>query len=235
MITEASSTGIMVLLKESTRKLHDATEDGAFNQDLIKGKLPLDSYVALLTQLYLIHRALESHLHRLRAARTPFERVLRDYQFQEPYLIEDLAFFGRDVAKAEPLPATRAFIAEVDRLAEDNPVALLGVHYVFEGSNNGGKFIARALRRVYNLSGSNGTRYLDPYGENQPAYWQAFKNDMDAVGFSPEECETLIAAACHTFRAVGALHRDLQNTVAAACSTASRPASAGKCPFHNPQ
>lgn len=230
MLVTELTPGIMIQLKESTRKLHDATEDGTFNQDLIKGKLPLDAYVALLTQLYFVHRALESQLRRLRGTQAAFGRVLREYQFQEPYLLEDLAFFGRDVAKAEPLPATRGFIAEIDRLAEENPLALLGVHYVFEGSNNGGKFIARALRRVYNLSGSAGTRYMEPYGENQAAYWQAFKNDMDAVGFSPDECEALVSAACETFEAVGRIHGELQHRDAPSPSV--RTTSAGKCPFH---
>lgn len=237
MITQEVSPGIMLQLKESTRALHDETEDGAFNQDLVKGKLPLERYVESLAQLFLIHRTLEGHLRSCAAAHPAFGAVLRDYQFQEEYLRDDLTFFGRDVGKIEPLPATRSFIAGMDSLATHAPLALMGIHYVFEGSNNGSKFISKAVRRSYDLQDGNGTHYLDPYGDRQAEYWQAFKTSMNSVAFNPQETQAIVKGAQAAFAAVMQLHRELQNGAAAcaasAATTKPAAASAGKCPFHH--
>src|SRR5262245_5183411 len=98
---------IMLQLKESTQKQHDATEAGSFNDDLVKGKLPREKYVESLAQLFLIHRALESKLKEHRGENAAMDRVLREHYFQEPYLRDDLVFFGRDANSITPLPATR--------------------------------------------------------------------------------------------------------------------------------
>ena len=70
----------------------------------------------------------------------------------------------------------------MDRLASEQPMALLGILYVLEGSTNGSKFIARKVRPAYELPATGeGSAYLDPYGDVQPARWQEFKAAMDAL------------------------------------------------------
>jgi heme oxygenase len=80
------------------------------------------------------------------------------------------------------------------------------MRYVLEGSNNGNRFIARAIRKA--LPGAP-TRYLDPYGENQRPLWARFKADMEAVGFTPAEQDQIVLAAQEMFAAVGALSCEL--------------------------
>lgn len=236
MLVQETDTPIMLRLKQETQARHDATEDGAFNQELVKGRLALDRYVESIAQLFLIHRALESKLRANREKVPALASVLRDYQFQEPYLREDLAYFGRDPESISPLPATEKFFAAIERLAAHCPVGLLGMHYVFEGSNNGAKFISRAVRKAYNLPEQSGTRYLDPYGEHQRTYWQAFKDDMNAATFSSDESTAMVHAACGAFDLTMQLHRELYEGVVPgkkAAAAETKPASAGKCPFHH--
>jgi heme oxygenase len=229
MITEQNAP-IMVQLKESTQKMHDATEAGSFNDDLVKGKLPREKYVESLAQLLLIHRALESHLRRLNVTNPGMGQVLKDHYFQEPYLLHDLTFFGRRIEEIAPLPATAAFISTIEQIAKSQPVGLLGILYVLEGSNNGSKFISRAVTRAYSLANGDGTRYLDPYGDNQKQYWQEFKSDMNRVGFSATESAQLIHAAGQTFEAIMHLHRELQDCQSAPTQKTA-PMTSG-CPFH---
>lgn len=237
MTSQLHSAQIMVQLKESTREQHDAAEHGAFNEQLMKGRLPRESYVRSIEQFFLIHRALERRLRRLRGELPAFERVLREEQFQEPYLREDLQYFGIAIDAIAPLPATMRFIKHIETLAEQEPIALLGVHYVFEGSNNGSRFIARAVRRAYNLADTGGTRYLDPYGDRQTETWQTFKEAMNATPFTPEQTLAIVRAAGDTFMAVMALHRELYEQVeasaAVAASSMQKTTAAGKCPFHH--
>jgi len=230
-MTTPDRSSIMLRLKESTQSLHDATEDGTFNQELVKGNLPRDRYVEMLAQLFLIHRALEGHLRRHAASVPAFGSVLRDYQYQEPYLLADLVFFGRDTGTIETLPATKRLVNRIDEIAAREPAGLLGMHYVFEGSNNGSKFISKAVRRAYQLANGDGTRYLDPYGDHQRGYWQRFKDDMNAVEFTPAQRDAIVQTAGETFEGVMKLHGELHQSSAKAAAP-SAPAGAPKCPFH---
>ena len=85
--------------------------------------------------------------------------------------------------------------------------------YVLEGSTNGSKFIARAIRREYGLGEGPGASYLDPHGELQQERWQAFKRDMDDVGFTETEASAIIDAACRMFRALTDVSDELSETV----------------------
>lgn len=230
MFSANDTRPIMFELKESTQNLHDQTEHGNFNKELVNGRLPLTQFVESLAQFYLIHRALETQLRSHLPHSPAMAAVVLEYQFQEPYLLNDLAYFGRNCETIQPLPATNEFIARIDAAAAECPAALLGMHYVFEGSNNGSKFIARAIRRAYNLTDGNGTQYLDPYGDQQRDYWQAFKDAMNAQDFADAERHAIVRAASETFAAVMRLHRELDAGSTPAPQTAVP--KAGGCPFH---
>jgi len=133
---------------------------------------------------------------------------VRPYQYQEQSLRRDLAHLGRDEDGAAPLPAVREFAARVTDWAARNPVALLGILYVLEGSKNGGRYLARAVRRAYGFDGQ-GTEYLDPYGELQAERWQQFKADMDALPLTEVEKDDIVAAAASAFRSIMQLHQEL--------------------------
>jgi heme oxygenase len=72
---------------------------------------------------------------------------------------------------------------------------------VLEGSTNGGRFLARALRKSWNLDGE-GLSYFDPYGEEQPQKWAAFRRDMDEASFEADQEEAIIEMAKATFLAI---------------------------------
>jgi heme oxygenase len=198
----------MQQLRDSTRAEHDRAEHHAFQQAMFKGELSRESYIAWLGQMYLVHEALEKALRRAAGDHEAIETVVRDYQYQVPYLQQDLEFFGVDPAAIEPLPAVQRFISSIAE-AGDDPLRLLGLHYVLEGSNNGSRFIARHVARAYQLSTGQGLRYLDPYGDRQRAYWMAFKNDMGTIHFTSEDNARLIDAAREMYRTVAALADDL--------------------------
>ena len=97
-------------------------------------------------------------------------------------------------------------------MAGDDPLRLLGLHYVLEGSNNGSRYIARHVARAYDLAPGPGLRYLDPYGERQREYWMAFKNDMLAEGFTDVETALLVQGAKQMYQTVAELSDDLAAT-----------------------
>lgn len=202
-------------LKEETADHHKAAERHEFQQALVRGAVSRESYTDYLGQMLLVHTALEGALRRARAAIPAIGRVVHEFQFQEPYLRRDLACFGIDPASVAPLPSTRALIALIEQAERDRPLALLGHHYVLEGSNNGSKYIAKAIRRTFSLSGQAGTAYLDPYGDEQAPKWARFKADLESCGLGEAEGDTLVAAAAEMFEAIGGISEDLSRTVPA--------------------
>lgn len=210
-MTETTASA-MQQLRDSTREEHNRAEHHEFQRALVKGELARERYEAWLGQMYLVHDSLEKAL-RVATDRTgAIARVVHEYQYQVPYLLADLEFFGIDPASVEPQPATRRFAALVEQ-GQDDPLLLLGLHYVLEGSNNGGRYIARHVSKAYDLTPGAGLRYLDPYGDQQREYWMAFRDDMGAVDFSDADTARLVEAAKQMYRAVAELAEDLATTV----------------------
>ena len=199
---------VMQRLRESTRDLHDAAEHHDFQRAFAQGSLPKDRYVGYLKQMYLVHKALEEQLRNAAESSEAIRSVVDERQYQVPYLIEDLEFFGVDPDSIEALPGTQRLIDDIEQMASE-PASLLGLHYVLEGSNNGSRFIARGLMGVYGLAPGPGLRYLDPYGDEQRERWLAFRATMDEVGFSPEDSDRLLKSARHMFQGIVDISDDL--------------------------
>lgn len=200
---------VMTLLREGTSDLHTRAETHDFQKSLVSGRISREAYAAYLQQMLLVHRALESALRAAQDRVPAIARVVTAEQFQEPYLLEDLAFYDAPTTGYAPTPGTAALIERIQRDAQQQPLALLGHHYVLEGSNNGNRFIARAIRKAFGLTGDAGVRYLDPYGERQRDVWSAFKTEMDAQGFTEPDGAILLDAAKAMFQGITAISEDL--------------------------
>lgn len=201
----------MQQLRDSTREEHDRAEHHEFQQALVKGELSRDRYAAWLGQMYLIHDALETAMREAARHHVDLQKVVHEYQYQVPYLLQDLEFLGIDPGALAPLPATERFVSLIEQDSGD-PLLLLGLHYVLEGSNNGSRYIARHVAKAYDLAPGPGLQYLDPYGDRQREYWLAFKEDMGAVSFTAVETARLVAAAKQMYQTVAELADDLSST-----------------------
>lgn len=215
---KSDTPGTMLTLREATATHHRRAEQHEFQRQFVRGTLPKHLYLRWLGQMLHVHAALETQLDRLVARQQELRSLFDDSRRKVPGIQRDLAFLGGDPAAA-PLPAVRALTARMAQLAADEPLALLGVFYVLEGSTNGSKFIARKVRPAYELPDSGeGSAYLDPYGDVQPARWQEFKAAMDAQQFPADEVTRMVAEARATFDAVHDLGGELlaESTGAAA-------------------
>lgn len=204
----STATGIMDRLREGTKVLHDAAEGHAFQRTLFAGQLPPDSYAEYLGQMFCIYRALENALRAAQAARPEIRSVVKSHNYREQDLRRDLAHFDVNADAVEPLPATRTLLDQIAKAQADEPAALLGMHYVLEGSNNGNHFIAKNIRKAYALDGA-GASFLDPYGEMQRPRWAEYKQDLGAVSLTDAEADAMVAAAQDMFRAIGRISEEL--------------------------
>jgi len=195
-------------LKEQTAGLHRQVERSGFQQRLLAGRLPRGCYVGWLEQMLHVYEVLERRLP-ARESSAPNPGPLSALTWhRSAALVRDLAALGSSGA-GPPLRSTAALLAQLEAWA---PSQLLGALYVVEGSTNGGRHIAPAVRRAFALEGSDGTGFLDPYGQMQRDAWLGFVTDLNAL-VRPHDIESTIAAACVTFEAMGSIGAQLLETV----------------------
>jgi heme oxygenase len=191
----------MQRLKAETRDLHTLAETRTLQRAIATGEVEQTTFTAYLGQLYHVHRSLESALESSRNTIPIVSALATADRMRVPDLESDLAFFGVDRDGLVAGESARRFSAQIEETRETNPVALLGALYVLEGSTNGGRFLARALRERWDLEG-RGLSYFDPYGGEQPQKWAAFKQQMDEAPLDPDQEDAIVEMAKATFHAI---------------------------------
>ena len=183
---------ITTRLKNDNWALHQIAERQPTPGSLIKGTMPKADYLKVLAQQYLVNTALD---HALQShASDPFISPLFDEnQLLTQYIVEDLHYFEQDPADAQPAPGTQRYIDHIEA-HRDQPLHLLGLHYVRLGACNGNTFVARIVRKAFNLDDlTQGTRYLDPFGKSQRKQWTAFKAGIDELELDQARQDELFA------------------------------------------
>jgi len=208
-MTTTDAAGFSATLKSETQPLHDEAEAHEFQRVLLNGELPRETFVQFLEQMLIVHGALEREL-RAAASNVPaVGAVVQERYFQVPRLREDLAFHGGATSPSEPTPAVRRLVERIETAGRENPAALLGFLYVLEGSNNGGRIIAKKIAGAYGPESGEGLSFFDPHGRAQREYWKEFKQDLDAQPLSEADRAAILDAAKDTFRGVSAIGDDL--------------------------
>jgi len=205
----AGATGIMYRLREHTAAQHAHAESRPLEQAMFKGLLPKEIYVAWLGQRLMMHRALEAAARRLLDSDARVRPILSTDLFQEPNLVADLRHLGVDPESVPPCESAERFALDVTETEQRLPAAVLGHYYVFEGSKNGARMLARVAGRAYQLTSDAGMRYLDPHGDQQRPLWMQFKAAMDAADFTEAELDAMVAAAGRTFDFVSGVDDEL--------------------------
>lgn len=199
----------MARLRASTAEHHARAEGRRLEQALAAGSLPRDIFVAWLGQRFAMHTLLEPAVARLVASDARMHGLIPAELYQAANLRADLQHFGLNEESLDPCRAAAEFVADIKRTEAASPVGLLGHFYVFEGSKNGARMIARVAGPAYGITSERGMRYLDPHGSQQRTLWAEFKARMDAIDFTARELDAMVAAAGRTFDFVSAVDDEL--------------------------
>lgn len=172
---------ITTRLKDDNWALHQIAERQETPGSMIKGTMPIDGYIEVLKQQFLVNSAMDEALETILATNPTIASFVLQEQMLTQYLAEDLRFFEIDTEDLEPALGAQRFIDHIESNAS-NPLHLLGLHYVRLGACNGNTFVARVVRKAYAMDDAHlGTRYLDPFGSAQRSKWIAFKSSLDAM------------------------------------------------------
>jgi heme oxygenase len=198
-LAESSALNVMDALRESTKEMHNDTEGHEFQRSLGSGRLDKTRYVTYLEQLYLMHKHLAEKLGQCAKKSPQIDAVVQDYHHDHSAVLSDLKYFGTEGGQAKPLAATKKIAARMDEYAVSQPLKLLGLLYVLEGSTNGAKFMAKNIITGMGLPQDQGASYFDRYGDKQRQRWTSFKERMNANGFNQEQIAEIVEAGKEMF------------------------------------
>ena len=186
---------VMHRLRAETRDLHDRVEGVPFATALTAGDLPLASYVGLLHALALVHGCFEQAVERIDHAAV--RAVWSDHRRKLPLLERDLQSFAAQALPPIPVAALHALVMcqELRWRAAEDPLALLGYLYVFEGATLGGMLLRVRVARHFRLPAPAGVAYLSSYGQRVKAQWVDFAQRMNAAVVGVADQDRMVAAA----------------------------------------
>ena len=206
----------MDALKGSTARAHATTEEIPFNAGILDKSLPRERFAAQVRDWGSLHAAIESAIER-----QDQEAITRVWSLTGPragLLREDLTHLGDCYACSDAELVVQEFTQWVNGLADTDPIALLGVLYVFEGSQLGGMILKTPLSEMYDLDSERGLSYYSVHGPGIRKHWMAFREGMNASVVTEAQQASVIDAANCTFEFVGrlleCLSRDLSTSAA---------------------
>lgn len=197
-------------LRIATAPLHRQVESSPFVSALLGGRLARRGYTALLRNLHDIYAALEDGLERhvRHAAIAP---VRDEALARRDAIARDLdTLHGPHWRHELPqVPGTLAFVQQLDRLAAEDPAALVAHAYVrYLGDLSGGQVVRRAVARLLASVGDEGLAFyaFDP-ARPVAAIAQTFRAGLDRV--PGEHHDAIVAEALEAFRLHERLFADL--------------------------
>jgi heme oxygenase len=205
-------------LRERTRGVHQESEGAVFMQDLMSGKGCRDDYIALLAQHYFIYQALEQAAEWM--ADDPVAALFISPKLTRlPAIEADLEFLlgadWRDLIA--PLPSTVRYTARIREVGATWPGGFIAHHYTrYLGDLSGGQIIRTLLQRQYGFETNGVGFYLFADIAKPKLFKETYRSQLDAVEWTEEERDRVIAEVALAFRFNTELFDDLATAKTAA-------------------
>lgn len=214
---DATDVKPSVALREATAAVHDRAEHSTYMDDLLKGRLTRDAYYDLLGQLLFVYSALEECGETVSA--TPVgEAMIDERLLRVGAIAADLTYLHGDHSwreDIEPLPATRAYVARLDEIADARDgVAFAAHHYVrYLGDLAGGQVIGRMMKTHYELGEGGVETYnfadipkIKPYRDGYRETLDSLPELRANLGRLTDEAKRAFILNIDLFDALGELH-----------------------------
>ena len=158
----ARSTGLALALDDGTRKSHSVAENTAFVTGFFRGIATKAAFSQLVAALYFVYEAMESSFD---ASTDESVRALDFPQLRRRAALElDMEYyFGADWRQTvQPTAATKAYVAQVEKVAAESPYLLVAHMYTrYLGDLFGGQMMGGMARRSLSLDEGVGTKFYE--------------------------------------------------------------------------
>jgi heme oxygenase len=205
-------------LRERTWSSHGDSEGADFMSDLMTGKGSRDDYIALVAQHYFIYAAIEGVATTM--TNDPVAAPFISPQLTRlPAIEADLEFLlGPDwLDQIAPLPTTARYVDRILTVAGNWPGGFIAHHYTrYLGDLSGGQVIRRLMQRQFGFETNGVGFYLFGDIASPKLFKETYRDQLDAVDWSDEERERVIAEVLIAYRFNTELFLDLSRAKATA-------------------
>jgi heme oxygenase (biliverdin-producing, ferredoxin) len=191
-------------LREATHGLHREAESTDLMQALLRGRLPLQAYRALITELLPLCSALEAALQA--RSHAPWLSGLDLAALQRaPALRADL---GVSIGSPALKPATAVYIERLQALgSRDDPALLAHVYTRYMGDLHGGQILRRIVERCYR---GQGVAFYDFGGpERVASLREQVREVLARAPLPPADAERVVDEARWSFEQYRQLFEEL--------------------------
>lgn len=181
MTLSSAETPFMDQLRAIIQPVHRAMDQLPYCQALLAGDLPMGCYLDFLRAQAIMLGALEHEM--AQSDDGDIQGLFHSAHLKLPWILEDLHQLGADSKSHGPkvLELAHGIAANIRRQAQHEPLGLLGIFYVFEGSSNGGMLLEKRIREQHGLTPERGCRYLKGYGDQTRERWMTTVNRLEAI------------------------------------------------------
>ncbi|WP_423920495.1 heme oxygenase (biliverdin-producing) [Frigoribacterium sp. 2-23] len=184
-------------LRERASRDAPAPDGCAFLTDLMTGRGTRDDYVQLLAQHFFVYEAMEAVAESYRDDPVA-ARFLSPALTRLPAIRTDLEFLlgaGWE-QQIEPLPVTRAYVDRIHSVAGSWVGGFVAHHYTrCLGDLSGGQILRGIMQREFGFE-TNGVGFFLYAEIAEPRRFKdVYRRELDAVGWSDDERERVIAEA----------------------------------------
>ncbi len=230
--------GLAQQLRDGTRRSHTSAERTSFVKGFLRGVVSREQYAALMGRFWHVYQALETALdqHADHPAVAPLhfpalrrqDAILRDLKHFSPCLDASLNKESK-IRNQECLsPATAAYVARLQHLADRRPDLLSAHSYVrYLGDLSGGQILKGITVRALRLPPGAGVDFYEfPLIPDHAAFKTAYRAALDSLPLTPESQAEIIAEANLAFQLNIALFNELSGSAFLAFLRSLRPAPA---------
>ncbi|XZE19251.1 biliverdin-producing heme oxygenase [Pirellulaceae bacterium SH449] len=198
---------VMNLVRSAISASHHQIEQTPFSTGMMDGRITKEDYSRGLSQLWHIHKALESSVQTCSQAAEFFT----DEMIRTDTIARDLKAFGFQVDSFDVLPETALITEKINAWGATVPHALLGCIYILEGSRMGSLVIAKPLGRTLGLTAGevSGLEYHLEGAAQTPARLREFKARVDSAGLDDQAEADLIEGAVQFMDMLNTLYEAL--------------------------
>ncbi|RLP75290.1 biliverdin-producing heme oxygenase [Mycetocola tolaasinivorans] len=207
-------------VRERTATDHSSSEGADFMADLMRGRGTREDYAALTAQHFFIYEALEAA-----ADAQANDPVAGAFVFESlrrlPSLERDLEFLLGDGWREQiaPLPTTVNYVARINEVGPSWAGGLIAHHYTrYLGDLSGGQYIARLMKRQFELDERGIEFYAFPEIEDAAAFKDAYRALLDGLELDDAERERVIEEIVRAYAYNTELFVDLTAAKAAAAA-----------------
>jgi heme oxygenase (biliverdin-producing, ferredoxin) len=199
----STMSNLALKLREGTKKAHTMAENTGFIACFLRGTVEKSSYRKLVANLYFVYAAMEAAMLSLKDHPVMGQMYFPELDRQAT-LEQDLEFYYGPNWRNEvqPSTATKAYVAQINQVAKDDPELLIAHLYTrYIGDLSGGQILKKIAVNAMNLDEGQGTNFYEfAQIDDEKAFKTMYRTTLDSLPVGEDKADAIVEEANDAFK-----------------------------------